>query len=148
MAYYLGVDYGTGNTGIAIGQDVTYTAQPLTHVSMSKGKVDHAGFDKLVKEWQPKAVVVGLPRNQDGSLTNVAPKVIAFAKWVHKIFTIPVYFIDERNTTTSAKEFIFDKYAYKGLQKNKVDAISAALILQAYFDGEEFIEYDPEQEIV
>ncbi|RIY38650.1 Holliday junction resolvase RuvX [Psittacicella gerlachiana] len=146
MGYYLGVDYGTGSTGIAIGQDITATAQPLTTIKMSKGKVDHASFDKLMKEWQPTAVVVGLPRNQDNSLTAVAPKVVAFAKWVHKIFAVPVYFIDERNTTTSAKEFIFDKYSYKGLQKGKVDSISAALILQAYFDGEEYQEYIPGHE--
>ncbi|RIY32250.1 Holliday junction resolvase RuvX [Psittacicella melopsittaci] len=147
MAYYLGVDYGTGNTGIAIGQDLTGTAQPLTSVSMRQGKVDHASFDKLMREWQPTAVVVGLPRNQDDSLTQVAPKVIAFANWVHKIFAVPVYFIDERNTTTSAKEFIFAKYNYKGLQKNKVDAISAALILQAYLDGEAYQEFVPGEQI-
>ncbi|MFC6277231.1 Holliday junction resolvase RuvX [Psittacicella hinzii] len=144
MAYYLGVDYGTGATGIAIGQDVTYTAQPLTGIPMSKGKVDHASFDKLVKEWQPAAIVVGLPRNQDNTFTHVSPKVYNFAKWVHKIFSIPVYFMDERNTTTSAKELIFAKYQYKGLQKHKVDAVSAALILQAYFDGEEYQTFDPQ----
>lgn len=144
MATYLGIDYGSGSTGVAVGEDITGTARPLTTVAMSKGKVNHAAFDQLMKEWQPQAVVVGLPRNQDDTFTFLAPKVEAFAKWVHKIFQVPVYFIDERNSTTAAKEFIFSRYQYKGLKKAKVDTISAAIILQAFLDGEEYQELDPQ----
>lgn len=143
MAYFLGIDYGTGSTGLAIGQDLIGTAQPLDTLKVKNGKLDLDKITALIKEWQITAFVIGLPLNQDNTETKVTPKVRKLARFLVKNFQLPVYFMDERNSTTSAKEFIFNKYTSKGLQKNKVDAISAAIILQAYLDGEEPLEQLP-----
>lgn len=140
MKTYLGLDYGTSSTGVAVGTELTQTANPIATLRLLKGKVNPADLEKLLKEWQPDALVMGLPLNQDGTETKVTPKVRTFAKWFAKTFHKDVYLVDERNSSTSAREFIFERYKFKGLQKSKVDQVSAAIILETFLLEGEYLE--------
>lgn len=138
--YYLGIDYGSSHTGLAVGQDVTSTVAPLDAVRTKNSKLAPEVWAKLFADYEFKAIVMGLPRNMDGSETKFATTVRKTAKWLNKTYAIPVYLVDERNSTTSAKEWIFANREYKGLTKSKIDSISACIILQAFLDGEEYEE--------
>ncbi len=134
MSQVLGFDFGTHSIGVAVGQTVTGTASPLAALKAKDGQPNWEIVEKLMKEWQPEFLVVGLPLNMDGTeqpLTDLARK---FANRLHGRFGIQVILQDERLTTVAAKETLFGRGGYKQLQKGKVDSAAAQLILEDYFN--------------
>ena len=132
MSQVLGFDFGTHNIGVAIGQSITATASPLAALKAKDGQPDWNLVEKLIKEWQPKRLVVGLPLNMDGTeqvLTDLARK---FANRLHGRFGLPVDLQDERLTTVAAKEELFARGGYRELSKDKIDSAAAQLILEDY----------------
>lgn len=140
VSYYIGIDYGTSTCGIAVGQSLTATANPEQSIYLNNGKCNPQDLDKLIQQWHPHAFVMGYPLNQDGTPTKVAPKAKKFAQWLHKQFQLPVYLVDERNSSTSAREILFERHRAKGLNKNKVDQIAACLLLEAFLDTGDYLE--------
>lgn len=133
MSQVLGFDFGTHSIGVAIGQSLTGTASPLAALKAKDGQPNWNLVAKLIAEWQPDTVVVGLPLNMDGTeqpLTDLARK---FANRLHGRFGIQVVLQDERLTTVAAKEDLFGRGGYKQLQKGKVDSAAAQLIVEDYF---------------
>lgn len=133
MSQVLGFDFGTHSIGVAIGQSLTGTASPLAALKAKDGQPNWDLVAKLIAEWQPDTVVVGLPLNMDGTeqpLTDLARK---FANRLHGRFGIQVVLQDERLTTVAAKEDLFGRGGYKQLQKGKVDSAAAQLIVEDYF---------------
>jgi putative Holliday junction resolvase len=90
---------------------------------------------ELIQRHEVERVVVGLPRSLDGSLNQQAIKVQAFAEELSKRITVPVEFWDERLSTVAANRLMIEVGTKKGDKKSKRDAISAALVLQAYLDA-------------
>lgn len=134
MSQVIGFDFGTHSIGVAVGQTITGTASPLAALKAKDGQPNWDAVEKLIKEWQPEFLVVGLPLNMDGTeqpLTDLARK---FANRLHGRFGIQVVLQDERLTTVAAKETLFDRGGYKQLQKGKVDSAAAQLILEDYFN--------------
>lgn len=134
----LAFDFGTTSIGVAIGQQITRTARPLTALKARDGQPDWLQLERLLKEWQPDLVIVGLPLNMDGSeqlLTRLARK---FAGRLHDRFGVSVQLHDERLSTAEAKAHLFADGGYRALQKGRVDAISAVIILQSWFDQQNF----------
>ncbi|RZQ55289.1 Holliday junction resolvase RuvX [Pseudidiomarina tainanensis] len=134
MSQVLGFDFGTHSIGVAVGQTITGTASPLAALKAKDGQPNWEIVEKLMKEWQPEFLVVGLPLNMDGTeqpLTDLARK---FANRLHGRFGIQVILQDERLTTVAAKETLFGRGGYKQLQKGKVDSAAAQLILEDYFN--------------
>ncbi|KFZ28496.1 Holliday junction resolvase [Pseudidiomarina atlantica] len=132
MSQVLGFDFGTHNIGVAVGQSITGTASPLAALKAKDGQPDWLVVEKLIKEWQPKLLVVGLPLNMDGSeqaLTDLARK---FANRLHGRFGLPVELQDERLTTVAAKEELFARGGFRELSKDKIDSAAAQLILEDY----------------
>ena len=118
---------------VAVGQSITGTASPLSALKAKDGQPNWELVAKLLQDWQPEFVVVGLPLNMDGSeqpLTDLARK---FANRLHGRFGIQVILQDERLTTVAAKEELFGRGGYKQLQKGKIDSAAAQLILEDYF---------------
>lgn len=134
MSQVIGFDFGTHSIGVAVGQTITGTASPLAALKAKDGQPNWEAVESLIKEWQPKFLVVGLPLNMDGTeqpLTDLARK---FANRLHGRFGIQVVLQDERLTTVAAKENLFGRGGYKQLKKGKVDSAAAQLILEDYFN--------------
>lgn len=127
-------DFGTLSIGAAIGQEITGTANPLTSFKAKDGIPDWSQIEKLLKEWQPNLVVVGLPLNMDGTEQPLTALARKFANRIHGRFGYQVELHDERLTTVEAKSHLFNAGGYRALNKGRVDAASAVLILESWFE--------------
>ena len=127
-------DFGTKSIGAAIGQEITGTARPLTSFKAQEGSPDWQKVEKILKEWQPDLVVVGLPLNMDGTEQPVTAQARKFANRLHGRFGIQIALHDERLSTVEARAHLFDRGGFKALDKGSVDAASAVIILESWFD--------------
>ena len=126
----LGFDFGMKRIGVAVGQTVTRSARPLGVIKAERGKPDWVALTKFIQQWNPDALIVGVPLNMDGTeqpLTQAAKK---FADKLEERFKVPVYGMDERLTSVEAKDRVFSEGGYKALKNSQVDSLAAQLILQ------------------
>lgn len=128
-----GIDFGMKRIGVAIGQTVTKTARPLETLQANQGEPDWLVIDKLIKKWNPDAIVIGIPLNMDGTEQQVTMAARRFAKELRNHTNIKIYKIDERLTTKEARDRLFDEGGYKALQGGQIDQIAAQLILENWF---------------
>ncbi len=131
----LGFDFGTKSIGVAIGQQLTGTARPLAAIKAQDGVPDWNVLEKLLKEWQPDLVVVGLPLNMDGTEQPLTARARKFANRLHGRFGVAVELQDERLSTVEARAGLFETGGYRALTKGKVDSGSAVIILESWFDN-------------
>lgn len=131
----LGFDFGKKSIGCAIGQEITGTASPLPALRAKDGIPSWQDLEKILKEWQPQLVVVGLPLNMDGSEQQLTKDARKFGNRIHGRFGVQVAFQDERLTTADAKEQLFAAGGYRNLTKGNVDSQSAVLIVESYFES-------------
>ncbi|MBO2581516.1 Holliday junction resolvase RuvX [Shewanella algae] len=132
----LGFDFGTKSIGIAIGQQLTGSASPLTSIKAVDGIPDWQQIAALIEEWQPDLVVVGLPLNMDGTEQEMTQRARKFANRIAGRFGIKVATQDERLTTADAKARLFELGGFKALTKGQIDAVSAVLIIESYFENQ------------
>lgn len=131
----MGFDFGTRSIGVATGQEITSTASPLTSLKANDGIPDWAQIEKILKEWQPDLLIVGLPLNMDGTEQEMTQRARKFGQRLHGRFGFQVEFKDERLTTTDAKARLFEHGGYRALGKSRVDAVSAQLILESWMES-------------
>lgn len=132
----IGVDFGTGSIGFAIGQSLTGTASPIKALKAKDGVPNWDDVGKLLNEWQPDLVVVGLPLNMDGTDQPITARAKKFANRLHGRFGVQVTTHDERLTTVDAKAHLFETGGYRNLKKGNVDAQSAVVILESWFENQ------------
>ncbi|WP_448564562.1 Holliday junction resolvase RuvX [Thalassotalea ganghwensis] len=132
----LGFDFGKKYIGIAIGQELTGSASPLGSVKAKDGIPQWPDIEKYVNEWLPDLFVVGLPLNMDGSEQQLTLDAKKFGNRLANKFAKQVIFQDERLTTTDAKAQLFSSGGYRNLQKDHIDAMSAALIIESFFESQ------------
>lgn len=133
---YLGVDYGDVRTGLA-------ECDVLGTLAGGIGTVAEGGMrrtaERVAREAESRAcvkIVIGLPRNMDGSEGPRAEVVRAFAAIVGELTAIPIDFYDERMTTMEAYRFLGESGTYGKKRRAAVDTLSAQIILQNYIDRE------------
>jgi len=132
----IGFDFGLRHIGIAVGQTFTQNATPLTAILARYGEpVVWSDIDKLIKEWRPKALIVGIPLNMNDTPQTTTMPARQFAEKLKQRYNLPVHGVDERLTTKDAKAQLFEKGGYKALKKQNVDALSAALILETWMSA-------------
>ncbi|MFH8135496.1 Holliday junction resolvase RuvX [Pantoea osteomyelitidis] len=131
----LGFDFGTKSIGVAIGQQLTGTARPLAALKAQEGTPDWNLIERLLKEWQPDFVVVGLPLNMDGTEQPLTARARKFANRLHGRFGVQVELQDERLSTVEARASLFERGGYRALNKGQVDSQSAVIILQDWFEN-------------
>ncbi|MGL5398228.1 MAG: Holliday junction resolvase RuvX [Shewanella sp.] len=131
----LGFDFGTKSIGVAVGQQITASATPLLSLKAVDGIPNWDEIAKLIQEWQPDLVVVGLPLNMDGTEQEMTHRARKFANRLNAKFGVKIFTQDERLTTTDAKARLFELGGYKALTKGQVDAVSAVLIIESYFEN-------------
>ncbi|MCL1089770.1 Holliday junction resolvase RuvX [Shewanella profunda] len=132
----LGFDFGTKSIGVAIGQEITASATPLQSLKAVDGIPNWDQIGDLIKEWQPDLVVVGLPLNMDGTEQDMTHRARKFANRINAKFGVKIVTQDERLTTTDAKARLFELGGFKALTKGQVDAVSAVLIIESYFENQ------------
>jgi len=135
----LGFDFGTGRIGVAIGQRLTGTAHPLPPISARDGIPDWSALLELMTTWQPQCLVVGLPLNMDGSISEMARRARKFANRLHERYKLPCYLIDERLTTHEAKQIHRAQGGSTHYKKDPVDSIAARLLLEDWFASNHLI---------
>lgn len=126
----LGFDFGLKRIGVAVGQTVTETARPLVTINAVQGEPQWDVLNKLIKTWQPDALVIGIPLNMDGTEQPLTQSARRFAQQLQERFKLPVYEMDERLSTKDARERLFAEGGYKALKNGQVDRVAAQLILQ------------------
>lgn len=129
MSTLLGFDYGTHKIGVAVGQTVTESANPLITLGNPKGKPDWLRIERIINEWQPQALVVGHPFEMTDREANNAEGAKRFSRQLHGRFHLPVHLVDERLTT---REAWADLGAEAAQDQTKVDAYAAKLILETW----------------
>lgn len=130
----LGFDFGMKNIGIAVGQELTATANPLTAIRARDGIPDWDQIGQLLKEWQPALLVVGLPLNMDGSEQEMTAAARRFGNRLHGRFGLPVEWQDERLTTYEALDQMGIRSKMDSRQRSDIDRLSAQLILQSWLN--------------
>lgn len=129
---FLGFDFGTKRIGVAVGQALTKTATPLSHLKARDGVPDWQLITKLIQEWHPVAFIVGIPINMDGTDQPVTTLARAFAIELTDRFQLQVHQVDERLTTKAARSKLFEYGGYRALQKHDIDSIAAKIILESW----------------
>jgi len=136
----LGFDFGTKRIGIAIAQEVTGTASPLTTVKSIKQKPDWESISKIIAEWQPDLLVVGLPLHMDGTEQPMTQAAKRFSNQLNGRYQIPVALMDERLSSNEAESILNEQPGSRGSlfqDKAQIDMISAQLILQSWMSLQE-----------
>ena len=118
---FLAFDYGAQRVGVASGNSLTRTATALRTIA-SEGAARFDAIGALIKEWQPDALVVGVPFHPDGAAHDNTGRAKRFARQLHGRFKLVVHEVDERYTTTEAR----------AMGAADVDAASAAIILEQF----------------
>ena len=131
----IGFDFGKKYIGVAVGQEITGSATPLGSISAKDGIPNWKTLTRYVDEWQPDLIIVGLPLNMDGSEQQLTRDARKFGNRVSARCSIQVLFQDERLTTADAKAQLFSQGGYRNLKKDNIDAMSAVLIIESYFES-------------
>lgn len=128
----LAFDYGTRSIGVAVGQSLTGSATPLAPLKARDGVPRWEEIAALLKEWQPRQVVVGHPLNMDGTESELSQQASRFARRLAGRFNLPVAQIDERLSSFEARGELLAQ-GRRDFRAAGVDGLSAALILQSYW---------------
>lgn len=131
----LGLDIGEKRIGIAISDELGYTAQGMQVLHRSNLEDDLGAIKELIAAAQATEVVVGLPKNMDGSLGEAAQNILSLAKKMEESLSISVILWDERWTTAEATRLLVDADLSRSKRRKVVDKLAAVLILQGYLDS-------------
>ena len=130
-------DYGTRQIGVAVGQTLTGSAEPLTNLRARDGVPDWDQLARLIREWEPNVLVVGLPLNMDGSASDMSERAARFGRRLNGRFQLPVETVDERLSTFEAKQHLKDQgRTPSSYRDDPVDSLAAALLLQTWLSSQ------------
>ena len=128
----LGFDYGLKRIGVATGQRITATATPLHALAAQDGVPDWQRVEAVIKEWLPHALLVGLPLNMDDSESELSRLARKFARRLEGRFALPVFMVDERLTSRSARELLVDIGARRKGKLPSLDSTAAVLMVEGW----------------
>lgn len=130
----LAFDFGERRVGIAIGEHLIATANPLCTIDNESNEKRFEAITALVEAWQPKLFVVGYPLNSDGTEHAMSQLCKKFARRLNGRFNIPIILIDERYSSIAASQSLNAQGVKGRAQKILLDTVAAQTILQSYFD--------------
>lgn len=130
----LAFDFGTRRIGVAVGEMMLGTARPLTTIAAEANEARFQAIGKLIAEWQPARLLVGLPLTLEGEAHDMTERCRRFARQLEGRFRLPVAMVDERLSSASADEALRAQGLDWQARKAVVDAEAAAILLQDYFD--------------
>ena len=127
----LGFDFGQQRIGVAVGQQVTGTATAICTLQSRDGKPDWDTISDLIKEWQPDALIVGLPLHADGEESEISLAARKFARQLEGRYRLPVHTMNEYLSSHAAREL---QQQDKQAGKTGIDAVAARIILQNWLE--------------
>ena len=122
--------------GIAISDELQMIAQPVEFIPAEPFAEFLARLKELLREKQVELIVIGMPRNMDGSYGPAALKVQDFVAVLRNAVTVPIRTWDERLTSVQANRFLLEGNVRREKRKEKVDKMAAAILLQSFLDGQ------------
>ncbi|VAW65652.1 Putative pre-16S rRNA nuclease Yqg [hydrothermal vent metagenome] len=128
----LGFDFGIKRIGVASGQTITCSATPLVTLPSVNNKADWSGIEKLIQQYKPHALIVGLPYYLDGSKSEMTERAEKFSRQLEGRFHLPVYTHNEALSSFEAEQFLQAKK--KQHNKQDIDKIAAAIIVQSWLE--------------
>jgi putative holliday junction resolvase len=132
---YLGFDFGNKKIGVAIGQIITTTASPLQTIRSINQNPNWEIITRLIEEWRPAGLVVGISKQADGSDNPITPRMLKFCRQLEGRYQLPVYPQDETLSTFEAKQMLFEEVNVNASRLWEVqDQIAAQLILQTWLN--------------
>lgn len=135
MSTVLAFDFGEKRTGIAVGETEIGQAHPLSVIRAESNEQRLDAIARLVAEWQPRELVVGLPAHADGTPHAMTARCQRFAERLQRRFQLPVHLADERLTSLDAEARLRETGRNAKAAKALLDAVAAQLILQTWFDN-------------
>jgi putative Holliday junction resolvase len=139
----LGFDFGIKRIGVAVGQEMIGTARPVATLTFLENAHRFAAIEKLIAEWHPDLLVVGLPMNVDSTEHEMSARCRRFANQLYGRFKLPVALVDERFSSVVAEEELAGRGLNWQERKAVVDAEAARLILESFFQGSQYEIYPP-----
>jgi putative Holliday junction resolvase len=134
----LGFDYGSKRIGVAVGQELTRTAQGLRTLHNNPSGPDWPAISELIQAWQPELLVVGMPHNMDDSPHPLAESVRDFGKQLEQRYNLPVVWVDERLSSREAEVQLATSGSSRSQKRDKanIDKLAAAIILQTWLNSQ------------
>ncbi|HNU99319.1 MAG: Holliday junction resolvase RuvX [Verrucomicrobia bacterium] len=131
----LALDHGSKRIGVAVSDELKVIAQPLEYIPASPFPEVLARLSELIRQYDVESILIGMPRNMDGSYGPAASTVREFAAAVGDAVAIPIRTWDERLTSVQANRFLTQANVRGRKRREKVDQTAAALLLQSYLDS-------------
>ena len=131
----LALDHGTIRVGVALSDELKMIAQPLEYILAEPVAGFLARLKEIIRDKEVELILLGMPRNMDGSYGPAALKVQAFAAMLKDAIPIPIKLWDERLTSTQAQRYLIQGGMRREKRKEKVDQTAAAILLQSYLDS-------------
>ncbi len=135
MSRILALDHGTKRIGVAITDELKMIAQPLEFIPAEPLDAAFQRLQAILAEKPSELILVGMPRNMDGTYGPAAEKVRAFIEQLKQVIAVPVRTWDERLTSTQANRVMVQGNVRRDQRKEKVDAVAAAILLQSYLEA-------------
>ena len=130
----MGLDIGSKRIGLALSDELEITAHGLPTLYRTTSEKDLQMLLTIAHQHKVEKIVIGLPKNMDGTLGKAAQKVIGFAQCIQKLIRIPVEVWDERLSTVAVSRTLLEANISRRRRKKVVDKLSAVYILQGYLD--------------
>jgi putative Holliday junction resolvase len=131
----LALDHGTKRIGVAVSDEMKMIATPLEFILAEPFAPFLERLKQLIREKEVELILVGLPRNMDGSYGPAALKVQEFVAVLKETIAVPIKLWDERLTSAQANRFLIAADVRRDKRKEKVDKTAAAILLQSYLDS-------------
>ena len=133
----LGFDFGERRIGVAAGDTLTATARPVATILRPASGTDWTAIERVMKDWQPAVLIVGLPYNMDGTSGRLTGPARDFAAELRRRFGLETITVDERLSSRAAADILREQRA-SGTRKRRVragdvDPVAAALLLEQWF---------------
>ena len=130
----LAIDHGSKRMGIAVSDELHMIAQPLEHIPAEPHDKFLDRLKQIIAEKEVGVIVVGVPRNMDGTYGPAAATVQEFVSTLKGAVSLPIKTWDERLTSVQANRYLIDADVRRSKRKEKVDKTAAAILLQSYLD--------------
>jgi len=131
----MGLDVGDRTIGIALSDEMGWTAQPFSTLRRKRLDLDLDRLRKIAADWGVSGMVVGMPLSMSGLAGSRARRVKAFASELERALEIQVVFWDERLSTVEAERVLLQADLSRSKRRKQVDKVAAAIILQGYLDS-------------
>jgi putative holliday junction resolvase len=130
----LALDHGTKRIGVAISDELQMIAQPLEYIAAKPFAQFVSRLEELLTDKEVELILIGMPRNMDGSYGPAAEKVQGFVESLKGVLSVPIRTWDERLTSAQANRILIQGEVRRDQRKESVDKMAAAILLQSYLD--------------